>query len=122
MTMSTTPATAASVSSTRRSPAWQRRRPWSSVNRDPAGVHDFADRLVALLGDPGEEPGARAVRNALGHHPEVTHAAVLAGLGVAQRARDALEANRVHTAGVRERDEADGLFVAGHGVLLEAVG
>src|ERR1035441_1889635 len=92
------------------------------VNRDPAGVDDRADLRVARLGHPGEELGGFALGDALGDHPEVTHAAVLPGLGVAQRAGDALVADRVDARGVGEGHEANRLRAAVHGVLLEAVG
>ena len=63
-----------------------------------------------------------AFGRALGHHPEVTHALVLAGAGVAQVAGDALIADGVDAGGVGEGHEADRVFVLFHVQLLEAVG
>src|SRR5664279_2636676 len=96
----------------------------ASVNRDPAGVDDRADRLVTGLGDPGDELRSFALGDALGDHPEVAHTAVLPRLGVRERARHALVADRIHTRGVGEGDEADACAarIVVHRVLLEAVG
>src|SRR5271168_189498 len=60
----------------------KRRRAPQLVDRDPAGADDFFGDLVAAR-DPGEELQRFALGFALGHHPEVTHACVLSGLGVA---------------------------------------
>src|ERR1035441_8644311 len=93
---STATASAPSVSSTRRSilPAVicrggrALRRVTGLVDGYPLGADDRADRGVVRLGDPVDELGGFALRNALGDHPEVADASVLTGLGVAQRAGD----------------------------------
>src|ERR1700729_2362445 len=66
---------------------------WQPLRRD-----DFCDGLVAAVENPVDELRGCALRDALGHHPEVTHSLVLTGLRVTQRARDALEADRVGAA------------------------
>ena len=62
------------------------------------------------------------VARAAGDHPEVADAAVLAGLGVAQVAGDAVVAGDVRAADEVQRDVADGVRVGLHGLLDEAVG
>src|ERR1035441_924613 len=131
---STATASAPSVSSTRRSilPAVicrggrALRRVTGLVDGYPLGADDRADRGVVRLGDPVDELGGFALRNALGDHPEVADASVLTGLGVAQRAGDPLVVDRVNARadGGRERHEADGVLVvaAAHGVDLQALG
>src|ERR1700732_1536633 len=94
----------------------------TSVDRDPLRVHDPAHGEVARLRHPADEFRGLAFRRPLGHEPEVPHAAVLAGLGVAQRARDAVVADGVDAGGECERHEADRLLVVFHVQLLEAVG
>src|SRR3984957_478695 len=103
-------------------------RPWGDpverrllVDRDPLGVDDLACRGVFGAGDPFDELLGGPFGSALGHHPEVTNALVLTGLGVLQRAGDPLVADGVDAAGKGKRHEADRVFVGFDLVLYEPV-
>src|SRR5579859_3118267 len=94
---------------------------FGSVDRDPTRADDpFGGGVPAR--DPLDELQGRALWPALGHHPEVTHAAVLPGLGVAQVAGHALVSDRVDSGGVGEGHEPDRLLVACDVALLQAIG
>src|SRR6202035_6102249 len=97
-----------------------RRRTRVSVDGDPAGADDpFGDRVTA--DDPLQELQGFAFGATFGDHPEVTYAGVLAGLGVAQVAWDALVTDGVDARGVGEGHKADRLRVPVNCILLEAI-
>src|SRR3954453_8420327 len=113
--------TAPSVRSARVSDQGCRSR-WSIylVEGHPVRADDLV-RLGAVL-DPADELLDEALRAAACDHPEVAHAAVLAGLRVAQVAGDALVGGRVRAGYEIQRHVADRVLVRLHGLLDQAVG